>query len=115
MSHARSPSAAYLGQQASALVAEPAIDHAPIVGAVTAEGESAPLHAIDELGGGGVRHAQRGGKLADGKGPGLAEREQEPQLTERHVVVSPAGRALSRQIEQGLNMSLDVVERDGMS
>ena len=114
-SHAFSPSAAYLGQKASAFVAEVAVNDAPVIGTMATDGQATALHAIDELGGGGVRHAQHGGKLADGKGPGLAEREQEPQLTERHIVVSPAGRPLSRQVEQHLNMSLDVVERNGMS
>jgi hypothetical protein len=65
----------YLGQQAGAFVAEPAIDYASVVGAVAADCQATPFDAIDEFRGGGIGDAQHIGELADRDRPGLAEDE----------------------------------------
>jgi hypothetical protein len=59
------PGALNLGEQASAVVAELAIDNATIVGSMASDDEATTLHSIDQLGGSGVGHAQLVGELAD--------------------------------------------------
>jgi len=115
MSQGLSPGTLDLSQQTSAFVAQSAIDHAPVVGAVAADGETAALHAIDEFRGCRVSHAQHVGELADRNGPGLTEHEKKPQLTEREVIVGPTRRPLRHELAQRLNVSLDFAERYRMS
>jgi hypothetical protein len=115
MSQGLSPGTLDLSQQTSTFVAQPAIDHAPVVGSVAADGETAALHAIDEFRGCRVSHAQHVGELADRDGSGLAEHEKKPQLAERQVIVGPTRRALRHELAERLNVSLDFAERYGMS
>jgi hypothetical protein len=64
-SHGLLPGALNLGEQADALVAELAVDNATVVGSMASHDKAAALHAIDQLGGSGVGHAQLVGELAD--------------------------------------------------
>jgi len=78
-------------------------------------GETTPFDAVDKLGGSGVGHAHHVGELADRDGPRLTEHEEKPQLTERQVVMGPIGRPLRHEPTQRPNVSVDIVESNGMS
>jgi hypothetical protein len=113
-SHGTLPGALDLRQQASALVAEPAVDDAPVILAVDPHRQSAALHSIDELGGSGGGNPEHVGELPDRDGPRLAEHEEEPQLTERQVVGGPSRRPTRHQPAKGPDMSHYILERYGI-
>jgi hypothetical protein len=112
--HRRLPGTGDPGQKPSPLLTEATIDHSPVVFAMAADRQAATFHAIDEFGGGRVRDAERVGKLTDRDGPALPEHEQQPQLTEREVVVSPVRRTLRHQLEERICVRIHLVKRYGL-
>jgi len=98
-SHGLLPGALNLGQKEGAILAQLAVDNATIVGSMHSQDKATTLHSVDQLGGSSVGHAQLIRELANRNLPCLAKDEQEPQLSERHVVIGPLRLGLRQQLE----------------